>query len=202
MMRDQHMNKHLVILAAALCLANTASAQDTVADFYRGKTIAITVGAAAGGGYDIYARLVARQLGKYIPGNPAVIVQNIPGAGGNKAASYVALQAPKDGTAIGAIQPSSILHPLLSDIKLSARSVEVHLRRERLSGVYLCLRARRRTGEDVRRDLHQGGSDRHARRRLDVARDADPAGQRARREAPADRRLRGLERDPAGDRAQ
>src|ERR1700686_5478872 len=101
---------------SAACLAtNAAPAQDAVEAFYRGKTVGITVGSAAGGGYDTYARLVARHLGRHIPGNPTIIVQNMPGAGSNKAWSYVALQAPKDGTAIGAVQAGAILQPLLSD---------------------------------------------------------------------------------------
>jgi tripartite-type tricarboxylate transporter receptor subunit TctC len=100
---------------AAVCLATSAaSAQDAVEAFYRGRTVTITVGSAVGGGFDTYARLVARHLGAHIPGNPTVIVQNIAGAGSNRAAAYVALQAPKDGTAIGAVQAGAILQPLLS----------------------------------------------------------------------------------------
>ena len=53
----------------------------TVADFYRGKQINLIVGYGPGGGYDVYARLVGRHLGRYIPGNPTVVVQNMPGAG-------------------------------------------------------------------------------------------------------------------------
>ena len=106
--------------AAATMRATWAeiAAQNAVEAFYRGRTVTIVVGSAVGGGFDAYARLVGRHLGRFIPGNPTVIVQNIPGAGSNKAASYIALQAPKDGTAVGAIQPSAVLQPLLSDIKL------------------------------------------------------------------------------------
>src|SRR5437660_10619380 len=104
-----------LVCAAVWLTANAAPAQDTAEAFYRGRTITITVGSAVGGGYDTYARLVGRHLGKHIPGNPAIIVQNVPGAGSNKAASYVALQAPRDGTAIGAVQAGAILQPLLSD---------------------------------------------------------------------------------------
>jgi tripartite-type tricarboxylate transporter receptor subunit TctC len=128
-----------IALVVILCVTGGASAQDAVADFYRDKTIRITVGAAAGGGNDTYARLVARQLGKYMPGNPNVIIQNIPGAGSNKAASYVALQAPKDGTAIGAIQPSAVLQPLLSDMKLPHDPSKFIALGSASSGVYLCL---------------------------------------------------------------
>ena len=86
-----------LVLIAACFAANAAPAQDAVETFYRGKTVTIVVGSAVGGGFDAYGRLVGRHLARFIPGNPTVIVQNIPGAGSNKAASYVALQAPKDG---------------------------------------------------------------------------------------------------------
>ena len=102
-------------LAAACLVANAAPAQQTVEAFYRGKVVTIVVGSAVGGGFDTYARLVGRHLGRFVPGHPTVIVQNIPGAGSNKAASYVALQAPKDGTVIGAVQAIAITQPLISD---------------------------------------------------------------------------------------
>ena len=74
---------------------------DEAADFFSGKTVSILVGYEAGGGYDLYARLVAQFLGHYLPGQPTVIVQNMPGAGGLKAARYLLDVAPKDGTALG-----------------------------------------------------------------------------------------------------
>lgn len=73
--------------------------------FYRGKTIRMVVGAAAGGGYDAYARVVAAHLERQIPGNPSVVVQNMPGAGSLLATNYIANVAPKDGTVIGAVNP-------------------------------------------------------------------------------------------------
>jgi len=104
----------LVLLAACLA-ANTAPAQGAVEAFYRGKAVTIVVGSAVGGGFDAYARLMGRHLARFIPGNPTIVVQNIPGAGSNKAASYVALQAPKDGTVIGAVQAIAVTQPLVSD---------------------------------------------------------------------------------------
>jgi tripartite-type tricarboxylate transporter receptor subunit TctC len=104
-----------LVLAGACLAANSAPAQDAVEAFYRGKVVTIVVGSAVGGGFDTYARLVGRHLGRFIPGHPTVIVQNIPGAGSNKAASYVALQAPKDGTVVGAVQAIAITQPLVSD---------------------------------------------------------------------------------------
>jgi tripartite-type tricarboxylate transporter receptor subunit TctC len=108
------LSRALAFVAACLP-ANAAPAQDAVEAFYRGKIVTIVVGSAVGGGFDTYARLVGRHLGRFIPGNPTIIVQNIPGAGSNKAASYVALQAPKDGTVIGAVQAIAITQPLISD---------------------------------------------------------------------------------------
>jgi tripartite-type tricarboxylate transporter receptor subunit TctC len=103
------------IVAGACLAANAAWAQDNVETFYRGKTVTIVVGSAVGGGFDAYARLLGRHLGRFIPGNPSVVVQNVPGAGSNKAASYVALQAPKEGTVIGAVQAIAVTQPLVSD---------------------------------------------------------------------------------------
>jgi len=101
-----------VTLIALLTLAaSPAAAQDTFA----GKTIELIVGAPPGGGYDIYARLVARHLGRNIPGNPSVVVKNMPGAGSAKAAQYIATIAPKDGTAIAGIMPGAIMGPLLEE---------------------------------------------------------------------------------------
>ena len=75
---------------------------DTVADFYRGKSMQLVLGYGPGGGYDVYARIVARYLGKYIPGNPAVVVVNMPGAGSLRATNFLYTTAPKDGLTIGA----------------------------------------------------------------------------------------------------
>jgi len=128
------------LLVAAICLvASAASAQDAVEAFYRGKTVTITVGSAVGGGYDTYARLVGRHLGRHIPGNPTIVVQNIPGAGSNKAASYVALQAPKDGTAIGAIQSGAILQPLISEQSIPHDPSKFIMLGSANRSVYLCV---------------------------------------------------------------
>jgi tripartite-type tricarboxylate transporter receptor subunit TctC len=92
-----------------------AAAADPVEDFYRGKTVTIVVGLTAGGGYDIYARLLARHLGKHIPGKPTIVVSNMPGAGSNVAATYVARVAAKDGTYIAAPTATQPLDPILKD---------------------------------------------------------------------------------------
>src|SRR6478672_8064375 len=81
-----------VIAGAVLAVAAAAgasAAQDTVEQFYRGKSINLYIGSSAGGGYDTYARTLARHVSRYIPGNPLIVPQNMPGGGGNKAASYI-----------------------------------------------------------------------------------------------------------------
>jgi len=86
---------------------------DPVADFYRGKTVTLTVGYSAGGGYDTYARILARHMGRHIPGNPTIVVQNAPGAGSMRAANMIYNIAPKDGTAFGIFGRGIALEPLI-----------------------------------------------------------------------------------------
>ena len=95
-------------MAAVLALlqGGTALAQSPEAFFAR-KTITISIGYTAGGSYDLYGRLVARHLGKHIPGRPTVVAQNMPGIGSLKAASYIYELAPRDGTALGVLAMSS-----------------------------------------------------------------------------------------------
>jgi tripartite-type tricarboxylate transporter receptor subunit TctC len=88
------------ILALLAVLLTLPAKADAVADFYRGKTVTLVVGYGPGGGYDVYARLVGRYLGRHIPGRPNVVVQNMPGAGSLRAVNWLANLAPKDGTAI------------------------------------------------------------------------------------------------------
>ena len=89
-------------LAALACLASVpATAADAVANFYKGRTVQVLIGFSAGGGYDIYARTLARYMGRHIPGNPTLVPQNMPGAGTLKVANYIYNVAPKDGTVFG-----------------------------------------------------------------------------------------------------
>src|SRR5262249_2370002 len=76
-------------LAARAAAATPAHSQTATEQFFRGKSVNIYVGSSAGGGYDTYARLLARHLGRHIPGQPTIVVQNMPGAGSNKATSYI-----------------------------------------------------------------------------------------------------------------
>jgi len=85
------------------------------ADFYAGKTIDLIIGGDVGGGYDIYARTVARHLNRFIPGTPLIVPKNQPGAGSGRAASSLYSVAPKDGSVIGAVFPGAIMGPLLDD---------------------------------------------------------------------------------------
>ncbi|MBI2359622.1 MAG: hypothetical protein HYV04_12110, partial [Deltaproteobacteria bacterium] len=89
--------------------------EKAVADFYRGKTVRIGVGFSAGGGYDAYSRLIGRHLGKFIPGEPAVIVENMPGAGSIVLANHAYNAAPKDGTFIANISGPIILEQLFNN---------------------------------------------------------------------------------------
>jgi tripartite-type tricarboxylate transporter receptor subunit TctC len=91
-----------------------------VEDFYRGKSITLAIGYSVGGGYDLYARLLARHLGKYIPGQPTIVPQNREGAGSLRAAIYIYNAAPKDGTVIGTFSRSMAVAPLLSDAPFDA----------------------------------------------------------------------------------
>lgn len=82
---------------------------DSIEDFYKNKTITITVGYSPGGSYDYYARVFARHMGKYIPGSPTIVVQNMPGGGSLRAANYLFNAAPKDGTALGVLTQTLML---------------------------------------------------------------------------------------------
>ena len=104
-------NRAAVVLCGALICGAPAKAQ-TVAEFYKGKSLDLLIGYSAGGGYDVYARLLARHLGKYIPGNPAVVPRNMDGAGSLRLANYLYNVAPKDGLAIGALSRGAAFDPL------------------------------------------------------------------------------------------
>jgi tripartite-type tricarboxylate transporter receptor subunit TctC len=93
----------LMLAAAVLATTSGAKAQDQIADFYKGKTLRIIIGYAPGGGYDIYGRLFAEHIGKFLPGNPTVVAQNMTGAGSFLAARYLYSVAPQDGTSFGSL---------------------------------------------------------------------------------------------------
>ncbi|MPZ55684.1 MAG: hypothetical protein GEU91_04130 [Rhizobiales bacterium] len=96
----------IALAAATAAFGLTVAQANPVADFYRGKTVNVLIGVGVGGEYDLQARLVARHIGKHIPGNPTVVAQNMTGAGGLKMANYLAAVAAQDGTYIGMIANS------------------------------------------------------------------------------------------------
>ncbi|HEY6257919.1 MAG TPA: hypothetical protein VIY51_19210 [Xanthobacteraceae bacterium] len=103
-------------LAVALLAAWPAAAAfaQTPAEFYKGRNLDLQIGYSAGGGYDLYARMLARHIGKHIPGNPTVVPRNMEGAGSLRLANWLYTAAPKDGTVIGATSRGMAFDPLLS----------------------------------------------------------------------------------------
>ena len=102
-----------VLMLAAVLAAQQARADD-VADFYKGKRVNLIVSYGTGGGYDVYARVLARHMARHIPGNPSIIIQNMPGAGSLRGTNFLYNVAPKDGTAFGTFARNM---PLLGLIK-------------------------------------------------------------------------------------
>jgi tripartite-type tricarboxylate transporter receptor subunit TctC len=102
-----------ISIALSFVLPLPASA-DPVADFYRGKTLTMLVATSPGGDYDLRARLVARHMSRHIPGEPAIIARNMPGAVGLQAANWLAGQAPRDGTMLHAIMQNMSVHAALA----------------------------------------------------------------------------------------
>ena len=101
-MRAQNLS---IAVAALLALSSQTLAQ-TPDEFYKGKTVEVYVGTSPGGGYDLYGRIIARNMGAHIPGKPAVIVKNMPGAGHLKMTNWVFNAAPRNGTVLGVARAS------------------------------------------------------------------------------------------------
>jgi tripartite-type tricarboxylate transporter receptor subunit TctC len=106
------------LAALVLATAFSARAQDAVEQFYKGRQLKLYIASTPGGGYDSYGRLVGQYIGKYIPGNPTIVPENMPGAGGNRLAAYLYSVAPKDGTEFGIIFPGAVLDPLIGSQKV------------------------------------------------------------------------------------
>jgi tripartite-type tricarboxylate transporter receptor subunit TctC len=113
-----------VLIAAGVVLALAAPTRAD--DFYKGKSISLVIATATGGGYDTYARLIARHLGRHIPGQPAIVPQNMPGAAGIRAANYLYTAAPKDGTAIGMLDQATYLDQVLGTPGLTADATRLN----------------------------------------------------------------------------
>jgi tripartite-type tricarboxylate transporter receptor subunit TctC len=122
-------------LAALLFAATSAQAQD----FYKGKQVTILVAGTAGGGIDIGARVMARHLGKYIPGNPTVVAQLMPGAGGIRMIDHMNKVAARDGTVIGTVAPGPIIEPLVGKRKINYRMTDFTMLAAMDKDVTLCI---------------------------------------------------------------
>src|SRR5262249_12497245 len=102
----------LALVACVLGLQAIASSACAQSGYYAGKQVKVIIGLGAGGGYDLWARTLARHIGRHLPGNPTVIAQNMEGAGSFRAASYMANQAPRDGTVLALIARDASLGPI------------------------------------------------------------------------------------------
>jgi tripartite-type tricarboxylate transporter receptor subunit TctC len=109
-MTRRHCRLLALCIVAGACLPQAKA--DGVAEFYQGRTVTVVVGSNAAGGYDTFARAVARYMGKHIPGIPTLIVRNMPGAGGMMAANFLYNNADKDGSVIGLVQNNTPFEPL------------------------------------------------------------------------------------------
>src|SRR5215470_2026168 len=109
----RHLGRWLIPIGLLMVAPSAPASAQSVEDFYKGKTITLSIGFDTGGGYDIYGRLLSRHMGKHVPGRPAIIVQNMPGAGSLRAAQHLFSLAPKDGTALGTFGRQMGIAPLL-----------------------------------------------------------------------------------------
>ncbi len=112
-MKTRIVDARAAVAALVAVSVATGAGADPVAEFYKGKSIELHIGYSAGGGYDVYGRIVARHMGKHIPGNPQIVPKNTPGAGSLRAANWLYSAAPKDGTALGAVARGAAFDPLL-----------------------------------------------------------------------------------------
>ncbi len=128
-----------VAAATAFALTATSASAQSIENFYNGKNVNMYIGFSAGGSYDFYGRLVARHIGKHIPGKPSLVAQSMPGAGSFKAANFLYAVAPKDGSALGIVSQNLALEEALGNKAVRYKSndfnwigrttsiVEVHL---------------------------------------------------------------------------
>ena len=112
-------------VTAAVLSASPATAQ-SVADFYKGNTIAILMGTGPGGSFDLYGRTIAAHLGKHIPGNPQIIVEHMPGAGGAVAGNHIYGPAPQDGTKMLLAHAIPIMEKMLGGKNIRFKTRELH----------------------------------------------------------------------------
>jgi tripartite-type tricarboxylate transporter receptor subunit TctC len=115
-MRRTILDRGVAVVILSLCAMSAASAQSP-GDFYKGRSIDLYIGYSAGGGYDVYARALARHMGRFIPGTPTIVPKNMTGAGSLVLANWLYNVAPKDGTAFGMIGRGTGFDPLLGSTK-------------------------------------------------------------------------------------
>ena len=132
-MRDRRPDRFLeafhsaVVGAALLFGSNIAPHAAEPEAYYKGKTVITYIGFAPGGSYDYFGRLVARHLGKHLPGNPTVIAESMPGAGSFTAANYLYARAPRDGTALGIVSQTVAIEEALGTSGVQSQGFAVQL---------------------------------------------------------------------------
>ena len=183
-------------------LAALAQAQSP-AEFYKGKNVDLYIGYSVGGGYDLYARVLARHIGRHIPGNPTVVVKNMEGAGSLRLANWLYRVAPKDGSVFGIISRGTGFDPLLGADGGAVRRHQVHLDRQRQprgQRVRRVWRPRRR--HQIRRSSDQGDDGRRHRRQRRHRPVSQGRQRRARHQDEGRERLSGRQRRRARDGAR
>jgi tripartite-type tricarboxylate transporter receptor subunit TctC len=120
-LREGRVRLPLSILCVAVSLVASARAQENATQFYKGKTVTCYVGYGVGGAYDFYAREIGKFLPRHLPGEPKVVVENMPGASSMVLGNYLAKRAPHDGTAFGIVNSALIFDPLFSGAQSKAQ---------------------------------------------------------------------------------
>ena len=150
------------VIGLACVTASAGVLADAVADFYKGKDVELYIGYKPGGGYDGYARLIARHMGKHIPGNPNIVPKNMPGAGSVKLTNWLWEGAPQDGTAIGAVSRGVPFEPLLGNKKAKFSADEFHWIGSANNEVSICATTKKtgiKSWKDLRtREVLAGGN--------------------------------------------
>ena len=175
--------------------------RDDVAKFYKGKTVQAVVGYGPGSTFELYLRLLTRHIGKHIPGNPNVVVQQMPGAGSLKATNYLAAVAPKDGSVFGMINPVNTIEPLIDPEEFALRPAHLRLARQPQLGD-LHLRVLEQGHPHVRRSQEARDRVRLDRAGVRLHRRCQDARRAGRAEDQGRARLSHAERHPACRRAR
>src|SRR5262249_22462268 len=111
----------LLVACLSVTLPGRIAAAQSVADFYRGKTITCFIGYGVGGGYDLFARTISRHMSRHIPGNPTIMPVNMPGASSLVLGNHLAKRAPRDGTAMGAVNSALLFDTLFAGAESNAQ---------------------------------------------------------------------------------